>query len=33
MNRRFVMSTPAAMREQERDSRLKNILRDAMDSK
>lgn len=33
MNRRFVLSTPAAMRDQERDSRLKNILRDAMDSK
>ena len=33
MNRRFVLSAPAAMNDKDRESRLKNILRDAMDSK
>ncbi|MGH8109896.1 MAG: DUF3857 domain-containing transglutaminase family protein [Arenimonas sp.] len=33
MSRRFVLSTPAAMQGKDRDARLKNILRDAMDNK
>ena len=33
INRRFVLAPPAAAQDKERDNRLKNILRDAMDSK
>ncbi len=33
MNRRFVLAMPAASQEKDREARLKNILRDAMDKK
>jgi len=32
MSRRFILSLPAAAQDKDRDARLKNILRDVMDS-